>query len=126
MRNKNMQKDVLLRGLFVLPLRYSTNVPLHKTPLMLALCAREMTINESQIKITSNQDSSIKEFKYSDPKVKIGQGKFCPVMLIIYKNDLFALKRIPKSSIDKVKRIENLKNEKKNLLALRKENKTEP
>lgn len=32
----------------------------------------EMTINESQIKITSNQDSSIKEFKYSDPKVKIG------------------------------------------------------
>ena len=86
----------------------------------------DMTINETQIKITSNQDSSIKEFTYSDPKVKIGQGKFCPVMLIIYKNDLFALKRIPKSSIDKVKRIEHLKNEKKNLLALRKENKTEP
>lgn len=32
---------------------------------------------------------------------------------MIYKNELFALKRIPKSTIDKAKRIEHLKNEKK-------------
>jgi serine/threonine protein kinase len=49
--------------------------------------------------------------------VKIGQGKFGPIELIIYNNQLCALKRIPKASIDKAKRIEHLKNEKKvNLL----------
>ena len=37
--------------------------------------------------------------------------------MVIYKNQLCALKRIPKNSIDKAKRIEHLKNEKKvNLL----------
>jgi serine/threonine protein kinase len=51
------------------------------------------------------------------PGVKIGQGKFGPIELVIYKNQLCALKRIPKNSIDKAKRIEHLKNEKKvNLL----------
>ncbi len=59
----------------------------------------------------------VKEVFYSLPGVKIGQGKFGPIELVIYKNQLCALKRIPKNSIDKAKRIEHLKNEKKvNLL----------
>lgn len=49
---------------------------------------------------------------YSKPNVKIGQGKFHQIDLIIFKNDLYALKKIPKTSIDKAKRIEHLKNEK--------------
>ena len=39
--------------------------------------------------------------------------------MVIYKNDLYALKRIPKTAIDKAKRIEHLKNEKKLGLFLR-------
>ena len=59
----------------------------------------------------------MKEVIYSLPGVKIGQGKFGPIDLVIFKGDLCALKRIPKASIDKAKRIEHLKNEKKvNLL----------
>jgi hypothetical protein len=54
-----------------------------------------------------------KEILYNLPNVKIGQGKFGPIELIIYKGELCALKRIPKASIDKAKRIEHLKNEKK-------------
>ena len=51
--------------------------------------------------------------------VTIGQGKFGPIELIIYQNELYALKRIPKASIDRAKRIEHLKNEKKVNLILR-------
>lgn len=47
------------------------------------------------------------------PGVKIGQGKFGPIDLVIYQSQLCALKRIPKATIDKAKRIEHLKNEKK-------------
>jgi protein kinase A len=43
---------------------------------------------------------------YSDPGVKIGQGKYGPVDLIIYNNEFMALKRIPKISVDSIKRIE--------------------
>lgn len=46
-----------------------------------------------------------KEFIYKNPNVKIGNGKLGPVELIIYKNNLFALKRIRKMAIDKPKRI---------------------
>ena len=46
-----------------------------------------------------------KEIIYKDPKVKIGNGKLGPVDLIIYNDELFALKRIPKKEIDKQKRI---------------------
>jgi serine/threonine protein kinase len=56
----------------------------------------------------------------------VGNGKYGPVELIIYKNELYALKKIPKASIDKPKRIDHLKNEKKALLTLRKEGKKEP
>lgn len=56
---------------------------------------------------------------YKNPKVKLGSGKLGPVDLIIYKEDLFALKRIPKQHIDKPKRIEHLKNEKNILLMLK-------
>lgn len=45
-----------------------------------------------------------KEIIYKDPKVKIGNGKLGPVDLIIYKDELFALKRIPKKEIDKQKK----------------------
>jgi serine/threonine protein kinase len=46
--------------------------------------------------------------------------------MIIYKNELFALKRIPKSTIDKVKRIEHLKNEKNILSYLNKDKSKDP
>ena len=46
-----------------------------------------------------------KEVLYKNPKVKIGKGKLGPVDLIIYKDNLYALKRVPKREIDKPKRI---------------------
>ncbi len=61
----------------------------------------------------------IKEIFYSLPNVKIGQGKYGPIELVIYNSELCALKRIPKSTIDKAKRIEHLKNEKKVNLTLK-------
>ena len=64
-------------------------------------------------------DKPRKHIIYKNPKVKIGNGKLGPVDLIVYKNDLYALKRIPKKQIDKPKRIEHLKNEKFILLMLR-------
>ena len=68
-----------------------------------------------------------KEFLYADPGVKIGSGKFGPVNLIIHKKSLYALKIIPKTSIDKPKRIQHVKNEKAILHSLRKEdNSKEP
>lgn len=65
------------------------------------------------------KDTYVKEVSYCIPNVKIGQGKFGPIDLIIYKGELHALKRIPKESIDKAKRIEHLKNEKKVNLILK-------
>lgn len=65
-----------------------------------------------------------KEVKYKVPGVKIGQGKYGPIDLIIYKGELHALKRIPKASIDRAKRIEHLKNEKKVNLILNQISKT--
>ena len=54
-----------------------------------------------------------KEIIYKNPKVKIGKGKLGPVDLIIYKEGLYALKRVPKKEIDpKPKRIQHLKQEK--------------
>ena len=66
-------------------------------------------------KTPTAQDKALpkpKEFLYQDPGVKIGQGKFGPVNLIIHREKLFALKIIPKDTIDKTKRIEHVKNEK--------------
>eukprot|EP00353_Schmidingerella_taraikaensis_P010032 CAMPEP_0185574492 /NCGR_PEP_ID=MMETSP0434-20130131/5946_1 /TAXON_ID=626734 ORGANISM="Favella taraikaensis, Strain Fe Narragansett Bay" /NCGR_SAMPLE_ID=MMETSP0434 /ASSEMBLY_ACC=CAM_ASM_000379 /LENGTH=498 /DNA_ID=CAMNT_0028191095 /DNA_START=2150 /DNA_END=3646 /DNA_ORIENTATION=+ len=60
-----------------------------------------------------------KEFLYSDPGVKIGNGKFGPVNLIIQDGKLWALKIVPKTTIDKTKRIEHVKNEKFILKMLR-------
>ena len=59
-----------------------------------------------------------KEVRYSKSGVKIGNGKYHPVELIVYKNDLYALKKIPKHTIDKKKRIDHLKNEKSICLML--------
>ena len=61
-----------------------------------------------------------KEFFYSDPGVKIGNGKFGPVNLIIHNKTLYALKIVPKTSVDKPKRIQHVKNEKGILMSLRK------
>ena len=61
----------------------------------------------------------VKKIVYKDPKVKIGHGKFGPVDLIIYQDDLYALKRIPKTAIDKPKRIQHIKQEKNVLLMLK-------
>ncbi len=61
-----------------------------------------------------------KEFQYNDPGVKIGNGKFGPVNLIIHKGKLYALKIVPKTTIEKSKRIEHVKNEKAILHLLRK------
>jgi len=62
---------------------------------------------------------SKKEIIYKDPGVKIGNGKLGPVNLIIFKDDLWALKRVPKKQIDKPKRIFHLKCEKNLLLMLK-------
>eukprot|EP00347_Sterkiella_histriomuscorum_P015976 403354976 len=61
---------------------------------------------------SNEKKKEIKDVIYSKPGVKIGMGKFHQIDLIIYQNELHALKKIPKSSIDKGKRIEHLKNEK--------------
>lgn len=53
----------------------------------------------------SNEHPLVKEIVYRDPKVKVGNGKLGPVDLVIFKDDLYALKRIPKTAIDKPKRI---------------------
>ena len=52
--------------------------------------------------------------------MKIGNGKFGPVNLIIVDGKLCALKIVPKTTIDKTKRIEHVKNEKFILQMLRK------
>ena len=78
--------------------------------------------NLLQTSTLSNVDAQIekpaaeeekKEVKYCRTDIKIGRGKHHAVELIVYKNELCALKKIPKITIDKQKRIEHLKNEKK-------------
>lgn len=65
------------------------------------------------------EESAVKEIVYKDPKVKVGNGKLGPVDLIVYKDELYALKRIPKTAIDKPKRIQHIKSEKSVLLMLK-------
>lgn len=50
---------------------------------------------------------------YKDPNVNIGKGKFGPVDLIIVDNELRALKKVAKISIDNPKRLEHIMQEKK-------------
>jgi hypothetical protein len=45
--------------------------------------------------------------------VTIAEGKWGPIQLIIWQDDLRALKRISKESLNNDKRIEHAKNEKK-------------
>jgi serine/threonine protein kinase len=49
-----------------------------------------------------------KEFKYSDLNITIGKGKYGPVSLIMVEEQLFALKKIAKSSIDNPKRVQHV------------------
>ena len=62
-------------------------------------------INESSSPEPQIQPPKPKEIIYKNPKIKIGTGKLGPVDLIIYQDDLFALKRVPKKAVDKPKRI---------------------
>jgi len=75
---------------------------------------------KEETKKTQSQPAMPKEFLYKDPGVKIGNGKFGPVNLIIKDRKLWALKIVPKTTIDKTKRIEHVKNEKQILKMLRK------
>jgi hypothetical protein len=68
-------------------------------------------------KLNSEPLKTLKEFIYKDPGVNIGKGKFGPVDLIIVSNELRALKRIAKLSLDNKKRTEHVQQE-KNLLQL--------
>lgn len=49
-----------------------------------------------------------KEFKYTDPNIVIGKGKYGPVSLILVDEKLYALKKIAKSSIDNPKRVQHV------------------
>jgi serine/threonine protein kinase len=51
--------------------------------------------------------------------VKIGEGKYGPVNLIIHQGEIYALKVVPKKSLDTLKRIEHIKNEKAILLLVK-------
>ena len=68
----------------------------------------------------AKQEETKKEIVYQVTGVKIGTGKLGQVELIVYKNDLHALKKIPKIAIDKPKRIQHLKSEKTILNKLKK------
>lgn len=70
-----------------------------------------MPAPDEEIKVEQKRNPK-KEFFYSDPKVKIGEGKYGPVNLIIHNKELYALKIIPKMSLDSLKRIEHVKGEK--------------
>ena len=76
------------------------------------------TAMEGPTKPTEQQAPPRKEILYKLPKCKIGDGKAGPVELVIYKDELYAMKRVPKSSIDKPKRIQHLKGEKYILMML--------
>lgn len=54
-------------------------------------------------------------FKYVDLNTVIGKGKYGPVNLIMVDEQLFALKKIAKSSIDNPKRVQHVYTE-RNLL----------
>ena len=51
----------------------------------------------------------------------MGQGKYGPVTLIVSNKKLFALKRIPKESLDSKIKIDHIKQEKQILLLLNKQ-----
>lgn len=79
------------------------------------------TKQEEETKVHVNlQEKKRKEFLYADPGVKIGEGKYGPVNLIIHRGNLCALKIIPKRSLDNNKRIQHILNEKSILHMLRK------
>lgn len=71
------------------------------------------------VKPTEQQAPARKEILYKLPKCKIGDGKAGPVELVIYNDELYAMKRVLKTSIDKPKRIQHLKGEKFILMLLK-------
>lgn len=70
-------------------------------------------VNDNQKPLVQHKDlPAKKEFRYKDPQINLGKGKFGPVDLIIVDGQLRALKKIKKCSIDDSKRIEHVKQEK--------------
>jgi serine/threonine protein kinase len=61
-----------------------------------------------------------KEFKYIDPKIELGKGKYGPVNLIIVDDDFYALKKVSKDTINNPKRVQHVLNEKEILTTLKK------
>ena len=114
-RRKSKNFEILMNN--------SIGIPNQKSPpaqVAPALGAANAEAKEDKKQSRAEPEKTPKEFVYFDPGVKIGNGKFGPVNLIIHKGHLFALKIIPKTTIDKTKRIEHVKNEKEILLQLRK------
>ncbi len=54
---------------------------------------------------------SHKVIEYQRPGVKIANGKYGPIELIIYQKEIYALKRVQKQMINHPKKINNLKGE---------------
>ena len=75
------------------------------TQRLLSAQGNQIDEEEDKSPVAVKEKEKEKEFLYADPGVKIGNGKFGPVNLIIHKKALYALKIIPKTSIDKPKRI---------------------
>lgn len=86
-----------------------------KTPDIINKAHNDLINNDKKegLQIHKQETSSQKKkVVYKNPNVKIGNGKLGPIELVIYKDDLYALKRVPKRAIDKPKRIQHLKQEK--------------
>ena len=74
--------------------------------------------NKNRDESPEAKKASKKLIEYSLPGINLGTGKFGQIDLIIYKRNLRVLKRIPKISIDRPKRIEHIKNERALLFAM--------
>jgi hypothetical protein len=57
--------------------------------------------DESRQAANNPSDNERKVIHFMKPGIKIGNGKYHPIELIIYNSELYALKRIPKLTIDK-------------------------
>lgn len=78
----------------------------------------ELISDNSPPPTLKKQSLNKKEICYSDLDTVIGKGKYGPVNLIIIDEELFALKKISKASIDNPKRVKHVYNEKNILKGL--------
>jgi len=70
-----------------------------------------VNLNASHLTVKPCEQNKV--FKYFDPCINIGKGKYGTVDLILVKNGYRALKKIPKLSIESTKQINHLHTEKK-------------